>query len=302
VKLLIQRSSLLRLCDALPTLVAITTDATCSPANVTWAPPATRAADDDFKAFVTRVLVSLKASPQADLDRCEPAYSYAEAGARLRRLPHEKLATVSSGWPLHIIASSDRRLYRAAGLYRCVRRHLWRTAVHSHRRCVKTACQKLWWPVTGSCTPSFCAVAVAFLRWRRRWEWVICMTELLGRPNAAPFGLIAWLASAPIGPVAWTDATQSWLLDHLLGSELLNSFEDMLAEELARPQAEQIAWRREWADRASCTCWVCVGQGTRSRPARLFMPGSTSTGVRGTVPAGARHYSSHLASIARIEH
>ena len=288
----------------LPTMVsqALGTPLAMQGSDVMVSPPALRVTESDYKTFVTQVLASLRSANQADWDRCEPSFSYVDIGVQAGRRRRAKLPAASSGWTDHLVSASDKGLHRAAALYRCVRRHLWRTVVYPHHRCVASACQRLWWPITGCKTASFCPVAAAFVRWRLRWESAVRCTDLMTAAITPPLGLVTWLASAPIGPAAGTEPVHDWLVDHVLGCDLMDAFEDMLAEEIERPADEPIKWTREWAAPAGHSCWVCTGRGTKYQPATLFVRGRTSGDLQRWDSVDAGHYARHLDAIARIEH
>ncbi len=304
MRMLSHRAELMQFCDSLPTMVsqALGTPLATQGSDVMVSPPALRVAESDYKTFVTQVLASLRSANQADWDRCEPSFSYVSIGVPAGRRRRAKLLAASSGWTDHLVSASDKGLHRAAALYRCVRRHLWRTVVHPHHRCVASACRRLWWPITGCQTPSFCPVAAAFVRWRLRWESAIRCTDLMAAAITPPLGLVTWLASAPIGPAAGTEPVHDWLVDHVLGCDLMDAFEDMLAEEIERPADEPIKWTREWAAPAGHSCWVCTGRGTKYQPATLFVRGRTSGDLQRWDSVDAGHYARHLDAIARIEH
>ncbi len=303
IRMLGHRAELMKFCDSLPTMVSEALDTPVAPrgGDVIVSPPALRVAEPDFKTFVTQVLASLRSANQADWDRCEPSFSYVDNGQAVRRI-NGKLIAARSGWSDHLVPASDWGLHRAAALYRCVRRHLWQTVVRPHRRCVTAVCRRLWWPIIGCETPSFCVVAAAFIRWRVQWESAVRCTDLMAAAISPPLGLVTWLASAPVGPAAGTKIVESWLVDHVLAGDLINTFESMLAEEIARPYGEPIRWSRARASFADHACWVCTGRGTKHHPARLFVRCCGDHERRRPERVDPGHYARHLAAVASIEH
>jgi hypothetical protein len=145
-------------------------------------------------------------------------------------------------------------------------------------------------------------VAAAFVRWRLRWESAVRCTDLIAAAITPPLGLVTWLASAPIGPAAGTEPVHDWLVDHALGCDLMDAFEDMLVEEINRPAGDPIKWAREWVAPAGHSCWVCTGRGTKYQPARLFVRERSAHDLRRWCRVEASHYARHLAAVAQIEH
>jgi hypothetical protein len=304
-RLLDARMELMQFCDTLPTLTcAVLNEETPHASELLYSVPGLAVSSAHFKSFITRVLVSLRASSQRDLDKLEPSYAFVEptsthAGNKHSTKPRR---SPSAGWPERVVPRSDRRLQRAAALYRCVRRYLWRRVIKLHRCCFTSTCRHLWWPIGGSPTSGLCPVATAFLRWRLKWETAAKPTALLSVPSAPPLGLVTWLASAPIGSSAWTGNADDWLVDHVLGLDLIATFDAMLNEEVSRPRTDATPWSREWLSFASSQCWVCVGRGTRSSPARLFVCGGEGAFNRDGPAAGKQHVADHLKSLSCVEH
>jgi hypothetical protein len=303
--LLTARFELMQFCDSLPTVAAAVLGAGTSRASeLLYSAPGQAVRPGEFKSFMTRVLVSLKASPQGDLHRIEPSYTFFEptASSAGRRRGARPSTVVASGWPERLVPRSDKRLQRATTLYRCVRRHLWRRLVKQHRRCILSMCRHLWWAVDGSETVGLCVVAAAFVRWRLRWEAVRQPTALLSVPAAPPLGLVTWLALAPIGPPAWTSVIDGWLIDHVLGHELLASFDAMLDEERSSPRTSATKWGSNGSAAWRGQCWVCSGRGTSSSPAQLFFPVDCVSEASEAPPKGKRHTTEHLKLLGNIEH
>lgn len=299
-----ERSRLLQFWDRLPMVAAelLNGGRPASVMDLVTSIPGERVGARRFTAFVTRAMASLKASPQADWQHLEPSCSFAEPrAARARRM--RSTTRTASGWPDHLVPRTDRNLTLAAEVYRCVRRHLWRTVVHAHQLCAWSAAMHIWWPVTGSTTAAFCPVAAAYLRWRIQWEGMAVVTALRAEPTSAPLGLVTWLATAaPMGAITWTMAVRSWLTREVLGRDLLMSFDEMLLEEVGRNDHEKIAWTREPAQGLPRSCWVCAGRGTAASPARLFVlpPDKSCTAVESA--RGKGHYRRHLAELKSIRH
>lgn len=297
-----ERFLLMQFCDRMPMIAAklLNGGRSAKTIDLVTSTPGRDTVAAEFTAFATRVMMSLRASCQMDWQSLEPACSFAEPrAARVGRA--ESVKRAATGWPEHLVPRTDRNLIRAAEVYRCVRRHLWRTAVYAHRRCAWSAAERLWWPVIGSTTTSFCPIAAAYLRWRMVWEGVSTLPALRTSPKSAPLGLVTWLAAgAPVGPATWTSAVSSWLLSEVLGRDLFASFEELLVEECRRGAAGEITWEREATHRMARSCWVCAGRGTSASPARLFVLSRQSASA--DHPAGRSHYARHLASLKRIEH
>lgn len=288
--------------DRLPSLISSALQG-CSSyevSSVCVGPPRSGGRDGEFQTFVSEVLSSLRPSGQLDWVVRAPSFRFVERigihGANAGRGRSAK-----SGWPYSAIAKTDQNLQQAGALYRCIRRHLWRTVVRSHHRCVMSACERLWWPIVGTTTSAFCPVAVAFLRWRLRWEAVPRLTDLLRSPINTPHGLVAWLGVAPFGLTSWTPGLRQWLIDHLLGHELLLSFGELYDEEVGRPFGETVKWAREWTRTVVRCSWVCAGRGSVSMPARLYFGGQ---GFRDlvAVPNGSGHRAAHVAALASTSH
>ena len=303
LQLLKQRSALLQFVDSLPSVFArhCGNGPSLRTAALVMSPPSVRGNDGEFRAFIARVLASLEATTQGDWDQCNPTYTYVERNVALRRSRGSTTAAGEPGWSEHLVPRSDERLRRVVALYRCVRRHVWRNLVRSHRRCVSAVCRRMWWPIVGSDSPPFCPVAAAFLRWRLRWESAIRLSDMLNRPNTPPLGLVTWLASSPIAPPSCTRSAQDWLVDHVLGFDLLGDFDAILGEEMVRRTDQPIYWVREWADGAGQSCWVCAGSGTKSNPFRLFVD-NTSPIPQSMSADEVGHYWDHLAIVGKIEH
>jgi hypothetical protein len=304
MRMLDHSAKLMQFCDSLPTMVSQALGTASSPqgSDVLVSTPAAQVSESDFKTFVTQVLASLRLGDQTDWDRVEPSISFVDQRVQLGSRRRTKTCDAKSGWPDRLVAASDKGLYGAAALYRCVRRHHWRTIVHRHQRCVVSACRRLWWPITGSRTPCFCPVAMAFIRWRLRWESAVRCTDLIAEAIGPPLGIVTWLASAPVGPASAGQPMRDWLINHVFGYELLASFERMLVEEQGRPEDELVEWKRDWVAPAANCCWVCAGSGTKYQPARLFVRQNMFLECVQGCRAANGHYAKHLGAIARIDH
>ena len=300
-----ERSRLMQFCDRLPMVAAelLNGGRPASIMDLMTSIPEQRVSARRFTAFVTQAMASLKTSPHADWQHLEPSCSFAEPrAARARRL--RSTTRTATGWPDHLVARTDKNLTLAAEVYRCVRRHLWRTAVRAHQRCVWSTVEHIWWPVTGSTTAAFCPVAATYLRWRVQWEGTAVVTALRAEPTSAPLGLVTWLASAaPMGPATWTMAARSWLMREILGRDLLLSFDEMLLEEAQRKDRGKVSWTRAPAQGLPRSCWVCAGRGTAASPARLFvLPPDRAGTASGEATHGKGHYQRQLATLKSIQH
>jgi hypothetical protein len=301
---LADRLELLRFCDQLPTLISDTTKdlPNLSSTDVMVSAPGEFVPASRFTTFVVRVMKSLRSSSQQDWDHAPPTCSFAEEGispSRGLRLPDRPLR---HGWPVQAIGRNDRQLSLAAGIYRCVRRHLWHTVVHDHQACFVAAAKHLWWPLLGSTTTAFCPVALAFLRWRMWWEGVSVASALLAAPRSAPLGVVTWLAvAAPVGARNWSFAVDAWLLAEVGGRDMLASFYALLEQAHCDREADEVIWNRVSAHRDVRTSWVCAGRGVRHDAVQLFIETDV---CRGHVECekGRAHAAWHRAQLARIAH
>jgi hypothetical protein len=227
--------------------------------------------DLEFASFVSQVLVSLEPSPQVDWLRVEPSLLFNDL-IPLRSRGLLVKTKVSVGWPEHLVPRTDPKLKRATQIYRIIRRHLWRSDMHGHHKCVISACKHIWWPISGSKTGVLCPFAVAYIRWRMAWENLTVPSQLLDRPTKMPLGLATWLAAvAPFGAASYPPVLTSWLVDHILAQELLFSFRTLLMAACRQIALGVIDWSRESFVEQRQTCWVCAGRGTTQSPCRLFI-------------------------------
>jgi hypothetical protein len=119
----------------------------------------------------------------------------------------------------------------AHACYKAVRRRIMRMYGRSHLACIKSAALYLAWPLCGGTTTSCCPVALAFLRWRCKWEGVGIPRSLLQQPVHGPLGLTVWLSlHAPVAPRAWSREAAHWLTLHALTLACLDSFRTYLDE------------------------------------------------------------------------
>ena len=302
--------SLLQFCDRLPTMVAQAWPGAGQrqAREFLVSRPRVREQGGAFMAFVTQVLVSLRASAQMQLLPVVPSCTFIERRrAALKGDPRRRDANAAGGWPAHLVTATDSRLRAAASIYRCVRRSLWRHTVRAHRACVCSTTKTLWWPLIGSETGAFCPVAMAFVRWRMHWEAASTAAALRARPRSAPLGLVGWLAAvAPVPASTWTEAMDRWLTAHVLARDLTASFEAMLRTTKGCARGDVVTWEREPAFAAARTCWVCAGRGTWDSPGRLFVDASEGEAATESWQVGVdgrrRHFRDHLGGLLSIAH
>lgn len=253
-----------------------------------------------FASFAKQVMASL-AGNEAD-SSLRPSHVFLEA--RAYRGKSNAAESFSCGWSKHLIPTSDKRLVQAALVYRAVRRNLWRRRVRDHRQCVNTICKKLWWPIVGSEMQAVCPIATAFIRWRMYWEGTSVPTVLCGYPQSPPLGLIAWLSSvAPVGSASWSDTASNWLLKHVLGRELLISFDALLIQACKDLAENHTVWNRVVLNELPRVGWICVGRGSSINPVRLYFMPSAGYNIQPGPPHGSRnHWRWHQECLRRVEH
>lgn len=298
-----EHDKLMQFCDRLPLLAAefIPASSQRSRSNFLVAPPKAGETAARYSAFVTQVMTSLAATAQVDWHDPTDVCRFSERPRPKCRA--EVVCKPMPGWPHHLVPPSDGRLTQAACIYRSVRRHIWRRVLRRHHRCVMSACRHLWWSLRGTETATLCPVAAAYLRWRMQWESVPIATMLAHRPTISPLGLVSWLASAaPLGSIAWTAKVDEWLTGELLGRDLLADFFITLRDELKRPSKGRIPWTPAPAHALGGICWICVGRGTASSPARLFVRAEEAAVKAEQLLLSPGHYREHLAKLARITH
>ncbi len=129
---------------------------------------------------------------------------------------------------------------QAHACYKAVRRQIMRMYGRNHRACIKDAARHLAWSLCGSTTTSCCPVALAYLRWRCKWEGVGIPRSLLQQPVHGPLGLTVWLSlHAPIAPRAWSGEAAHWLTLHALAHACMDSFHTYLE---AAQGARRVIW------------------------------------------------------------
>lgn len=297
-------ASVLAMCDQLPTRTGgvLTAPDSRGYRELVLSGPRRYRAAVDFSIFTGKVLNSLANGSAVSV----PSASFAESRASPSRMPPPRDS--GCGWPAHIISSKDERLKMAAALYRAVRRRVLRHAACGHGKCIRTACEKLWWPVLGSTTPCFCPHAIAAIRWRMYWEGVSVPTALLQEPTSVPLGLVTWLAvQAPVGSASWSKAVENWLNCHVLGRDLLSSFEHLLKSARESVAQGTVRWSRVLPQELPRTGWICAGRGVFTSPARLYcMTPQHALGPDGQMDTAeeieAGHVSWHHAALNGVEH
>lgn len=299
-------TSVLELCDRLPTRTGEILTGADSRAyrELLLSTPRRSNGAVEFANFAMRVMDSL-AGKEPD-NSLRPSHVFVEP--RIFRCKPIVTRTFSCGWPKHLISTSDKRLIQAALVYRAMRRNLWRRRIHEHHLCTKSICTRLWWPIAGTETPVLCPIATAFIRWRMFWEGVSVPSVLCGYPQSPPLGLIAWLALvAPVGSASWSDATCNWLLKHVLGCELLASFEALLIQAYKDVAQDHIVWSRVVLQDLPRVGWVCAGRGSVNNPIRLYVMAGTGYNVqlnlRPVLMHGGHHHRRwHQECLHRVEH
>jgi hypothetical protein len=137
----------------------------------------------------------------------------------------------------------DDRDAQARACYKAVRRWIMRAYSRPHLSCIETAAGHLAWPLGGSTTTAFCPVAMAFLRWRCKWEGVGTPRSLLQQPVHGLLGLAVWLSlHAPDRPHGWTSEAGHWLTLHALTAACMDSFATYLAEAQGAGANRRVLW------------------------------------------------------------
>nr|WP_241030406.1 TniQ family protein [Paraburkholderia sp. Ac-20347] len=132
---------------------------------------------------------------------------------------------------------------QARSCYKAVRRRIMKMWGRRHRACIMTAARHLTWPLTACTTAPFCPVAVAFLRWRCKWEGISIPRSLLQRPLHGALGLALWLSlDAPVAPQNWSRPASQWLTLHALVGACLDSFHWYRAEAYERSDLQRTLW------------------------------------------------------------
>lgn len=196
------------------------------------------------------------------------------------------------------------RLDRLACVYRAVRRHLWRKVVGAHRRCVVVASRAMWWNISGERTPSFCAEAIAFIRWRMYWEGLMAPSELFGEPKGRPNGLVAWSqASVSIMRYNWSDEGAHWVMQHAFALSLIARFYQCLDDAVTACTSGAISWDRLDFSEGVGQHWAISGNDSVRSPL-IFFSDTNSVAARKTLAhsgeSKARHFKWHLETVADI--
>jgi hypothetical protein len=168
-------------------------------------------------------------------------------------------------------AGGDEPLEEAYGIYRAVRRGIYRHVCRGHAVCIRAAQRALWWDLEGERTTSFCPTAMAYLRWRMQWEGcrIPGMLDSRGRVRTL-HGILGWLSSeAPIGSALWTHSLDGWIHSQLLATALVDSFAQW--QEVTAQATSTVVWRKSIAARFGKRHWACSGRGTLAEPALFYL-------------------------------
>lgn len=203
-----------------------------------------------------------------------------------------------------VSSKSDAELARLKTVYRAVRRRLWRQLVGTHRRCVVSAAQHLWWRVEGEITASFCPVAEAFIRWRMIWEGCGTPRYLFRESDLEMYGIVGWLsARASPCPPHWSTATQIWVLAHIFSSACIESFRELLAVAQQNSERGKTYWLRQRTPSRYDTYWAVGGADCADRPTYVYvrapMPAFYPRIAEDTRRAHLEKHMAHLATIYR---
>ncbi|UUZ76049.1 hypothetical protein LP414_32315 [Polaromonas sp. P1(28)-13] len=233
-----------------------------------------------FRQFVADVLISVAARAgrlkQLQLQLLQPLSVYrdsrsdTENPSQSHRIPAQRGESVTQ--------ATDRRLTDAEAIYRSVRRHLWRHQVCGHRKCAQHAMKSLWWDLDGEQTASFCATALAFIRWRMQWEGRRVASRLTERPGThdVAYGLLGWVcADAPIASSRWSAGFERWLNAHVLAAACFDSYRSW-TEQAARDEAWRVMrWNSRLHNGFGRRHWACSGCGNESEPGLFSLNRST---------------------------
>ncbi|MEW6371233.1 MAG: hypothetical protein AB1584_09870 [Pseudomonadota bacterium] len=203
-----------------------------------------------------------------------------------------------------VSSKSDAELASLKTVYRAVRRRLWRQLVGTHRRCVVSAAQHLWWRVEGEITASFCPVAEAFIRWRMIWEGCGTPRYLFRESDLEMYGIVGWLsARASPCPPHWSTATQIWVLAHIFSSACIESFRELLAVAQQNSERGKTYWLRQRTPSRYDTYWAVGGADCADRPTYVYvrapMPAFYPRIAEDTRRAHLEKHMAHLATIYR---
>lgn len=197
------------------------------------------------------------------------------------------------------------RLDRLEGVYRAVRRHLWRKVLGSHRRCVDMACRTIWWDINGERTVDLCRVAVAFIRWRMYWEGLVTPTDLFRKPKRRPNGLVAWSqASISIMRYNWSDEGAHWVMQHAFAVSLFARFYQCLDDAVTAGARGEAIWERlDFSDGAG-SHWAISGNDNIRFPL-IFLSDANAKADRKNLDCmndgNALHFGWHLGRLEKIK-
>lgn len=139
----------------------------------------------------------------------------------------------AGAWPTDAEADicDDGRDPSAHACYKAVRRRIMRVYAKAHRDCIRSTEGHFAWSLCARTTTPCCAVALAFVRWRCKWEGVRIPRSLLQKPVHGPLGLTVWLSLyAPVAPGTWSREAARWLTLHALAHACIDSFRTYLDE------------------------------------------------------------------------
>lgn len=184
-------------------------------------------------------------------------------------------------------------------VYLAIKRRLWRQ-LRSHRRCVVSACRHFWWDMRGAKTPSFCAIAAAYIRWRMLWEGRGTPRYLDSSKRNDYFGILGWLQARPAPyPDDWPVERKEWMLTHIFESVCLASYEALAAESAEAGDAE-ISWETKLTTPHAVTHWALVNSDAGSSRPIIFTPSRRLLGAGGGQRADVDHHRWHARRLAEI--
>lgn len=248
-----------------------------------------------FRAFVEQVVEALRTTNSQDqANECLIIAKCGCGGGPYERLyEHFKLGDDAA-----VPFEAGTELTVAIKVYRALRRRHW-IALRNHRKCVRYACQHLWWDIRGQRTISFCAKAGTYIRWRMLWEGCGSPRYLQARRQTPYFGILGWLqARPPPYPDVWGDEQKAWMLSHIFASVCLASFDaiDLTTAETR----ESLCWSAAIKTPFATTHWaLCDGE--TGIPTTLFLPARRPKGPDdASATSSAQHYAWHRERIRQI--
>jgi len=299
-------SEMLRFSDQLPTMINACRASLERPHMPLYvSKPDLHRRSASFRQFVADMLTSVSGcsprEPQVSLNPMAPNYTYTDAAHSLPLVCHSPRAAQANHAGKSVASESDHQLQEAWSIYRCIRRHLWRHHVCRHRRCAQLAMRTLWWDLEGETIPSFCGVALAFIRWRMQWEGRrIPSTLVASDRGCTPYGLLGWISSdLPIASVRWLPRFEAWLNAHILGAACVDSFVGWMTLSAEQEARGTLQWRRRDHESFPRRHWACSGRGSSDEPGYLFIEQLTFGGQLTEEVKPERYSRTHIQATRR---